>query len=1087
MAASKSSNGGGKARIAVLEYGPVANPDWAETRENKIVLIDALANDRDDGKSALILTDAAAPAGRGAASIVDGQVQFDPGRDFDRLALGESEVVVVDYTVRNERGASASSTVTITVTGSNDAPVARSDSATTRRDSGVVIDVLANDHDPDNGALLTVTAASVKPGQGSVSIVENEIRFDPGKDFDHLGAGESAVAYLRYTIKDEHGASASSTVAVTVTGLEHRDENTPSEGGETLIGTKDHDRIDALGGDDEVFGLAGDDLLLGGSGSDFLSGEEGHDVLVGGEDDDRLSGGQGDDRLFGESGNDHLAGDNGHDGLSGGDGLDSLDGGSGDDVLEGGNGDDSLAGEEGNDVLLGEAGSDLLLGEGGGDELYGGEGDDGLDGGGDDDILDGGDGDDVLAGGLGFNILKGGLGNDRIAADSTDAAQEIDGGDGDDTIRHSYLYSASTIATGSGRDSIELLHANLGKAAIVVTDFQTGVEGDVFRLSGDQGSILSLLRGWDGLTNPFGSGFLRLEQSGSDTLLLWDRDGEGRRSSWEVLVVFRNTDLRAFNDFNFEPGYHPDGSEPLGRTIVGTKLGETLAGTSGDDSIDALGGDDVVSGLDGADVLRGGDGLDSLYGGSGDDVAEGGNDDDSLSGGDGDDRLLGDSGNDTLLGEGGKDGLSGGEGNDSLDGGDGDDEIYGGDGEDSLYGGLGVNVLDGGLGNDSIVADSTDGAQWIDGGDGDDSIRHYFRNGWSTIATGSGRDTIELLHAGTGKAAIVVTDFTPGAEGDMLRLSGDEGSLLSLLSGWDGESNPFGSGFLRLEQGQSGALLQWDRDGEGRDWDWETLVIFEKADIRAFTDLNFLPGFHPDGSPLPGLKIIGTSEDEILVGSAGDDSIDALGGSDSAFGRAGADLIHGGDGADFLYGDGGDDVVRGGNQDDTLWGGAGHDSLSGEAGNDVLFGEMGNDRLSGEDGNDTLDSGDGDDRLEGGAGQDSLTGGLGADVLGGGLDADVFRFHSASSGADEITDFVGGTDKIQIYASGFGGGLAAGAPVTLVSGANPTASGGTGQFLYDTDDGRLLWDSDGAGGGSAVLVATLSNLPSLAASDFIVV
>ena len=66
------------------------------------------------------------------------------------------------------------------------------------------------------------------------------------------------------------------------------------------------------------------------------------------------------------------------------------------------------------------------------------------------------------------------------------------------------------------------------------------------------------------------------------------------------------------------------------------------------------------------------------------------------------------------------------------------------------------------------------------------------------------------------------------------------------------------------------------------------------------------------------------------------------------------------------------------------------------------------------------------------------------------------------------------------------GGLNAGDSVSLVSGSNPMASATTGQFLFDTDNGHLLWDADGTGSGAAVLIATLSNTPSLAASDFVV-
>ena len=95
----------------------------------------------------------------------------------------------------------------------------------------------------------------------------------------------------------------------------------------------------------------------------------------------------------------------------------------------------------------------------------------------------------------------------------------------------------------------------------------------------------------------------------------------------------------------------------------------------------------------------------------------------------------------------------------------------------------------------------------------------------------------------SGTAAIIVTDFTTGAGGDMFRLSGDDGALLGLLSGWDGSSNPFGSGFLRLQQDGADTLLQWDQDGDVGGSDWETLVVFENTDADEFTDANFVPGY----------------------------------------------------------------------------------------------------------------------------------------------------------------------------------------------------------------------------------------------------
>ena len=53
-----------------------------------------------------------------------------------------------------------------------------------------------------------------------------------------------------------------------------------------------------------------------------------------------------------------------------------------------------------------------------------------------------------------------------------------------------------------------------------------------------------------------------------------------------------------------------------------------------------------------------------------------------------------------------------------------------------------------------------------------------------------------------------------------------------------------------------------------------------------------------------------------------------------------------------------------------------------------------------------------------------------------------------------------------------------------VVGATPSAVGAS--FLYDTDDGRLFWDVDGAGGLNPVLIATLSGAPVLATSDILI-
>ncbi|HEV2818680.1 MAG TPA: Ig-like domain-containing protein [Allosphingosinicella sp.] len=1107
---------------------PVAGDDHVFIDEDTNVYTSGaggvLANDYDFDGDPLTVTGGTFTGSYGTLTLnADGTYSYTLFASDQALAEGENVADSFNYTVSDNDG-SDTGTLVFHIAGVNDAPTANPDTATTGENQIVLIDVLANDDDVDNGAVLTVMDASAPPGQGTASVVGNQVQFDPGTDFDYLGEGETAEVIVDYTIEDEHGAQSVSTVTITVEG-----EDDPgavivgTPGDDNLTGTAGDDIITALGGDDSAFGLGGADLIDGGDGADFLSGDAGNDTVTGGNDDDIVTGGDGTDQLSGQAGNDSLSGDSGNDQLAGGDGFDSMSGEAGNDVLAGGNDGDFLSGGDGNDQLSGEAGNDVVIGESGDDQLSGGGGDDSLDGGAGDDNLDGGDGQDSLSGGLGTNVLNGGLGNDQITADSTDGAQTIDGGDGDDTIIHYYRSAGSTITTGLGRDTIQLAYANIGAAAITVTDFTAGSGGDIFQLEGGDGALLDLLSGWDGSSNPFGSaGFLRLQQSGSDTVLQWDQDGTAGGANWETLVVFQNTISGNFTDSNFVPGYPPDGSAPAGQTITGTNNGETLIGTIGDDTINALGGSDNVSGRAGADLIDGGDGGDILNGEGGDDIIAGGNDGDQLSGGDGNDDLSGQAGVDSLFGDNGDDELSGGAdsdnlsgdagndvvagdaGDDVLAGGEGDDSLDGGDGADILSDFIGTNSFAGGIGNDQITAGSSDGEQTIDGGDGDDTIIHYYRTNAGTIATGLGSDTIELAYANIGAAALVITDFTTGGGGDMFRLDGADGALLDQLSGWDGSSNPFGE-FLRLQQSGSDTVLQWDPDGATGGENWETLVIFVNTTVGDFTEANFEPGYDPDGTAPAGETINGTAGDDFLEGTIGGDTINAFAGADSAFGMAGDDFIYGGDGVDNLYGNEDDDYIDGGNQDDQLSGGDGNDQLLGQAGDDIVFGENGDDQLSGGDGldnltgeagadviaggndDDVLSGGEDNDSLDGGAGNDLLTGGTGADLLTGGGGVDTFSFQLPSEGPDEITDFVSGSDLIQILASGFGGGLVEGGSVSLVSGSDPTATDASGQFLYDTDDGNLYWDEDGTGANAAVLIATLSNVPTLTTSDFVVI
>jgi len=140
------------------------------------------------------------------------------------LAAGETHNEIFTVRVTDDQGATADQTVAVAVTGTNDAPVAVADSGSQKNNEVKGYAVLTNDTDVDNGAVLTLAGASVAAGSGAVQVVGGQIRFDPGQDFNTLRLNETRVVDVNYTVSDEQGAQANSTLAVTVIGT-----NTPPQ------------------------------------------------------------------------------------------------------------------------------------------------------------------------------------------------------------------------------------------------------------------------------------------------------------------------------------------------------------------------------------------------------------------------------------------------------------------------------------------------------------------------------------------------------------------------------------------------------------------------------------------------------------------------------------------------------------------------------------------------------------------------------------------------------------------------------------------------------------------------------------------
>jgi len=220
--------------VTGVNDAPVAVADSGATTENSAVTVNVLANDRDvDDGAVLTLVSATAPAGKGSASISGGTVTFTPGTAFDHLAAGATETVAIGYVVRDAQNASVNGTLTITVTGTNDAPVAVADAVTTGENTVLLFNPLINDSDADDGAVLTLVSATGPAGKGTVSVTGGQVRFAPGTAFDHLAAGASEVVNLTYVVRDQTGAQTTGSVALTATGVNDRPV-APSDTGAVL-------------------------------------------------------------------------------------------------------------------------------------------------------------------------------------------------------------------------------------------------------------------------------------------------------------------------------------------------------------------------------------------------------------------------------------------------------------------------------------------------------------------------------------------------------------------------------------------------------------------------------------------------------------------------------------------------------------------------------------------------------------------------------------------------------------------------------------------------------------------------------------
>ncbi|MFZ6818716.1 type I secretion C-terminal target domain-containing protein [Undibacterium sp. Ji22W] len=306
------------------------------------------------------------------------------------------------------------------------------------------------------------------------------------------------------------------------------------------------------------------------------------------------------DTLFGTKFNDIIRGNAGDD---------KIDGGLGDDQLFGGVGNDTLEDSSGNNVFAGNEGNDTLIISGSGTNK-----------------ADGGAGNDTINIYSGNGTFDGGEGNDELVVSNQYTGAlfgnvSLNGGTGQDRFSISIFANKNAqinISGGSGTDIFEP-GAYIENGTVNILDFETGLDGDKISLK----FVMNYFNySSSAIKNPFTNGHLSLQQKGTDTVLILDKDGKGPNEG-SILLTLKNTDASQLNQNHFVDLYDPKGSIE-GLKLVGDNSSNQLKGGWSTDTLSGLDGNDTLDGSEGNDILDGGAGNDTLIGGNGNDTLIGG-------------------------------------------------------------------------------------------------------------------------------------------------------------------------------------------------------------------------------------------------------------------------------------------------------------------------------------------------------------------------------------------------------------------------------------------------------------------------------
>ncbi|QHJ11867.1 hypothetical protein FX988_02103 [Paraglaciecola mesophila] len=225
--------------LTLLNQLPVTSPDTFNiTEDDTSAAFNVVANDTDaDTGQTIRVASVTSVSGNGVASVsADGtSIDYQPAADF----FGTETVTFI---VSDGAGGTDTGTVSFTVAGTPDAPVAAADQTSVAEDTILTFSALANDIDVDNDT-LSIDSVSVDVGTVSVN-GDGDIVYVPPSDFN-------GPAVITYVVADGTGLFDSTTVSVDVQNV----NDLPVATGETATIAEDTTlNLNVLSNDSDVDG-----------------------------------------------------------------------------------------------------------------------------------------------------------------------------------------------------------------------------------------------------------------------------------------------------------------------------------------------------------------------------------------------------------------------------------------------------------------------------------------------------------------------------------------------------------------------------------------------------------------------------------------------------------------------------------------------------------------------------------------------------------------------------------------------------------------------------------------------------------------